>query len=89
MRIGKKIKNFRELRAWADRLLAYIMMGILLLVLIIANGCTLMAPKIETIYVPERDAIMLRQDVKDVEIWAKPADQDPQPGEMDLEEGWF
>jgi hypothetical protein len=50
----------------------------------------MMAPEVRTIYVPERDAIMLRQDVKNVKIWAKPAVvDDPLPGKMTLEEGWM
>jgi len=52
-------------------------------------SCTLMAPHVRTIYVPERDAVMLRQDVKSVAIWAKPADEDPLPGRIDLQEGWM
>ena len=52
-------------------------------------SCTWMAPKIKTIYVPEGDAVMLRQDVKNVNIWAKAKDQAPVPGKMTLEEGWM
>jgi hypothetical protein len=48
-----------------------------------------MAPKVRTIYVPEGDAVMLRQDVKNVDIWAKAKDQAPVAGNMTLEEGWM
>ena len=56
---------------------------------IVLASCTLMASHVRTIYVPERDAIMLAQDVPNVDIWAKPADEDPLKGKMDLEEGWM
>lgn len=63
-------------------------LGVILL-LISSFGCTLVAPRIKTIYVPEGDAVMLRQDVKGVKIWAKTKDQDPVAGKMTLEEGWM
>jgi hypothetical protein len=48
-----------------------------------------MAPKVKTIYVPEGDAVMLRQDVPNVDIWAKTKDSKPVAGNMTLEEGWM
>jgi hypothetical protein len=60
-----------------------------IILLLIIQGCTLMAPKIKTIYVPEGDAVMLRQDVKNVDIWAKTKDNEPVAGKMTLEEGWM
>jgi hypothetical protein len=48
-----------------------------------------MAPHIRTIYVPEGDAVMLRQDVPNVDIWAKAKDRLPMAGNMTLEEGWM
>jgi len=60
-----------------------IVLGILL------QGCTLLAPHVRTVYVPEGDAVMLREDVKDVDIWAWPEpDADPVAGNMTLHEGW-
>ena len=63
--------------------------GAVLPSLAILNSCAAFAPKIRTIYVPERDAIMLRQDVHNVKVWAKAKDQMPMAGKMDLEEGWM
>ncbi len=57
--------------------------------ILVFASCSFLAPEIRTIYVPERDAIMLRQDVGNVKIWAKAKDQPPVPGRMDLEEGWM
>ena len=59
-----------------------------LLTLLIFSGCANFAPKTRTVYVPEGDAIMLRQKVKGVDVWAKPSGE-PVPGTMDLWEGWF
>lgn len=54
----------------------------------IATGCSWMAPKIRTVYVPEGDAVMLREDIK-ADIWAWPdPDGDPVAGNMELQEGW-
>ena len=61
----------------------------LLILSLMAQGCTALAPKIRTIYVPEGDAVMLREDVPNVKIWAKSKDQKPLPGKMTLEEGWM
>lgn len=85
----KKAKTFKELHEWTDRLLTYFLLSLLLFIVIVFSGCSALAPHVRTIYVPEGDAIMLRQDVKDVDIWAKPADSPPVAGNMDLEEGWF
>jgi len=56
---------------------------------ILLSSCTLLAPQVRTIYVPEGDAVMLRQDVKDVDVWAKTKDRLPMAGNMTLEEGWM
>lgn len=65
-------------------------LGASLLILSFAmQGCTAFAPKIRTIYVPEGDAVMLREDVHNVKIWAKAKDQAPLPGKMTLKEGWM
>jgi len=69
-----------------DYMTKLMILGVSLLIL---SSCTWMAPKIKTIYVPEGDAVMLRQDVKNVDIWAKAKDQAPVPGKMTLEEGWM
>jgi hypothetical protein len=66
------------------------MKGLLVLVTItILSGCAALAPKVETVYVPDRTPIILRQDVKKVDIWAMNADSTPSAGNMTLEEGWF
>lgn len=61
----------------------------LLILMIFIQGCTLLAPQVNTVYVPEGDAVMLRQDVDNVKIWAKAKDKPPVPGKMKLEEGWM
>jgi hypothetical protein len=56
--------------------------------LLILFGCTALAPHTRTIYVPEGDAVMLRESVK-ADIWAWPApNEDPVAGNMMLHEGW-
>lgn len=51
-------------------------------------ACTLMAPQVRTVYVPEGDAVMLREDVRaDVWAWPKPNEQ-PVAGNIELQEGW-
>jgi hypothetical protein len=42
-----------------------------------------------TIYVPEGDAVKLRETVKDVKVWVKVMDQSVLPGKMDLLDGWY
>lgn len=42
-----------------------------------------------TVYVPEGDAVKLRQDVKGVKVWVKTKNDDIVAGKMDLHEGWF
>ena len=44
---------------------------------------------IRTVYVPEGDAVKLRQDVKNVKVWVKTKNDDIVAGKMDLYEGWF
>jgi hypothetical protein len=62
---------------------------IIISIVYFASACTALAPHVRTVYVPAGDAIMLRKTVKDVDIWAKPAEGDPVAGNMDLMEGWF
>ena len=62
---------------------------IVIVIVFLSSGCTLMAPKVKTIYVPPRQAFMLRQDVPNVDIWAMPTSGTPAAGNMTLEEGWF
>jgi len=60
----------------------------LIILFIFLQGCTLLAPHVRTVYVPEGDAVMLREDVK-ADIWAWPDPQsDPVAGDMILHEGW-
>jgi hypothetical protein len=57
--------------------------------ILFTSGCSVWYPQVKTIYVPEGDAVMLRQDVSHVDIWAKTKDQDPVAGNMTLKEGWM
>ena len=60
----------------------------ILTVLLISSGCTLLAPQVRTVYVPEGDAVMLREDVK-ADIWAWPSPNEPPvAGNIMLQEGW-
>lgn len=61
---------------------------VLLVALLLFSGCQLLAPHVRTVYVPEGDAVMLRQDIK-ADIWAWPEpNSDPVAGNMELQEGW-
>ena len=42
-----------------------------------------------TVYVPEGDAVKLRETVKNVKVWVKTKNDDIVAGKMDLHEGWF
>ena len=68
------------------------MKKILILVISIAllsPGCTLMAPKVKTIYVPPRTPFILRQDVPNIDVWTMDSEGIPRDSNIDLEEGWF
>ena len=43
----------------------------------------------KTIYVPPGKSVMLRQDVKNVKIWAKDSEGKRVPGKITLKNGWF
>jgi hypothetical protein len=49
-------------------------------------GC---AQLTRTIYVPEGDAIKLRETIEDVKVWVKPANQEAVAGKLTLFEGWY
>lgn len=44
---------------------------------------------VRTVYVPQGDAVKLRETVKDVKVWVKTKSGDIVAGQMDLPEGWF
>lgn len=56
---------------------------VVFLILILSIGCT------RTIYVPEREPVMLREDIPNVKIWALDKNGEPVKGELDLKEGWY
>lgn len=61
--------------------------GIFIIVAILSlSGCTMFT---RTVYVPDGSAIRLRQDLKNVKIWAKQKDGATAEGRMDIPEGWF
>jgi len=49
----------------------------------------LAACSIRTVYVPQGDAVKLRETVKNVKVWVKTKNDDIVAGKMDLPEGWF
>jgi hypothetical protein len=44
---------------------------------------------VRTVYVPQGDAVKLRETVKGVKVWVKTKSDDIVAGKMDLYEGWF
>lgn len=59
---------------------------ILLILCLSLSGCGTVW---RTVYVPDGTAVRLRQDVKNVKIWAKDSDGEFVPGKITLSEGWF
>lgn len=43
----------------------------------------------DTVYVPDGQAVRLRETVRGVKVWVKTSDGDTVPGKMDLPEGWY
>ena len=61
---------------------------LILITFLILSGCQWLSPSVRTVYIPEGDAIMLRQDIK-ADIWAWPEPTgDPVAGNVELQEGW-
>ena len=58
------------------------------LIALFVQGCQWLSPSVRTVYIPEGDAVMLRQDIK-ADIWAWPEPTgDPVAGNVELQEGW-
>jgi hypothetical protein len=73
-RLKKKIK-----KRWSKSKLP------LIVFIIIFAGCG-----VKTVYVPEGDAVKLRETLKDVKVWVKPAKPaEPIAGKLTLYEGWY
>ena len=56
------------------------------IIIILLSGC---AQFTRTIYVPEGDAVKLRETIEGVKVWVKPANQEPVAGNLTLFEGWY
>jgi hypothetical protein len=56
------------------------------IVIILLLGC---AQLTRTIYVPEGDAVKLRETIEDVKVWVKPANEEAVAGKLTLFEGWY
>ena len=67
-----------------DVLTFLFLMILFLLFILFGGGCFT-----RTVYVPDGQPIMLRQDVRSVKVWALDSKGKPVPGVMDLKEGWF
>jgi hypothetical protein len=48
-----------------------------LIVWLVIQGCSAFAPYTRTIYVRDGDAVMLRKDIDNAEVWAMPANKEP------------
>lgn len=59
-----------------------------ILCLIVAAVC-LQGCFSRTVYVPDGQAVRLRQTIKKAKIWVKTDDGDTVEGTMDLPEGWY
>lgn len=60
---------------------------VLLILVLSLSGCGTIWTR--TIYVPEGAAVRLRQDVRNVKIWARDKDGEFVQGRETLPEGWF
>jgi hypothetical protein len=59
----------------------------IVLFVFLAIGC---ANRYRTVYVPQGDAVKLRETLKNVDVWIKPViTEKPIPGNMTIYEGWY
>ena|GEM_PF-473361 len=58
--------------------------GVFVLCAVMLAGCG-----VKTVYVPDGEAVRLRQPVKRAKIWVMDADGVPRPSRMTIPEGWY
>ena len=52
--------------------------------------CLLMGCKsFTTVYVPDGQAVRLREPLRNVKVWIKTADGETVPGKVNIPEGWY
>jgi len=59
---------------------------LLFFIALLLAGCTMFT---KTVYVPQGDAVKLRETIEKVDVWIKPANTDPIAGNMTIYEGWY
>jgi len=56
---------------------------------LVVIGCSLFNPRTDVVYVPPGDAVKLRENIKNVDVWIKTKEGEILPGKINLSEGWY